>query len=81
MPLNASERTQIAQAFLKCFGEDAAVCGRALRFITQFTVGQTNLLAEVRTQALTWPPFIESGLSIDAWNVELTRIYDITDVT
>jgi hypothetical protein len=81
MPLNASEKGQIAQSFLKCFGEDAAICGRALRFISQFTAGQTNLLAEVQNQATTWQPFIDAGLSIEWWKAELARQYNITDVT
>lgn len=81
MPLNASERTQIARSFLKCFGEDAATCGRALRFIAVFTVGQTDLLSTVQAEALAWQPFLDSGLSIEAWNDELARIYTITDVT
>lgn len=78
MPLNASERTQLAEAFLKCFDENAAVAGRALRFMSDFTVGTVNLLAAVQQRALTWQPFLDSGLSIDAWNLELARYYNIT---
>jgi len=78
MPLNASERTQIAESFLTCFQENAAIAGRALRFMSDFTVGTVNLLATVQTRAVTWQPFIDSGLSIDAWNLELARVYNST---
>ena len=78
MPLTQPEEVQIAQAFLRCFGEDAQTCGRTLRFVSQFTAGQTDLLATLQTESLTWQPFIDSGLSIDAWNTEVARVYDIT---
>lgn len=81
MPLTQAERTQVAQSFLKCFGEDAYWCGRTLRFISQFTVGQTDLLADVQNAADTWQPFIDAGLSIDWWKAELARNYDITNVS
>lgn len=81
MPLNASERSQIAQSFLKCFGEDAAWCGRTLRFVAQFTNNNINLLSDVQTAATTWAPFIASGLSIQAWKDELARNYNLTDPT
>lgn len=80
MPLNASEKTQIAQAFLKCFGEDAGWCGRTLKFVSQFTAGNVNLLADVQTAALTWQPFISKGLDIPSWNAEVARIYELTGV-
>jgi len=81
MPLNSSEKNQIAQSFLKCFGEDAYWCGRTLRFVSLYTNQNVNLLADVQTAATTWQPFIDSGLSVDAWNVELARYYAATDVT
>jgi hypothetical protein len=81
MPLNASEKTQIAQAFLKCFGEDAQTCGRTLKFVSQFTNNNVNLLADVQTAALTWQPFIDSGLTVTAWNTEVARIYNQTVTT
>lgn len=81
MPLNSSEKNQIAQSFLKCFGEDAYWCGRTLRFVSLYTNQNVNLLADVQAAATTWQPFIDSGLSVDAWNVELARYYAATDVT
>ena len=75
MPLNASERTQIAQAFLRCFGENADWCGRTLFFVNQFTVGNVNLLADVQSAADTWQPFIDSGLTISWWKDEVARHY------
>jgi hypothetical protein len=78
MPLNASEKGQIAQAFLKCFGEDSYYCGRTLRFVSQFTNANVNILADVQNAALTWQPFIEKGLDIPAWNAEVARIFNLT---
>ncbi len=78
MPLNASERTQLAQSFLKCFGEDSFTCGRAARFMSDFTVGSVNLLTAIQTAADTWQPFISSGLSIQAWKDDVARIYNLT---
>ena len=80
MPLTAPEQTDVARAFLACFREDAATCGRALRFVSQFTAGQTNLLASVQAEALTWQPFIDSGLNISFWTAELARVYNETQV-
>lgn len=79
MPLNQSEKVQVARAFLRCFGEDAQTCGRTLRFVSEFTAGQTNLLATLQAEALVWQPFIAAGLSIPAWNSEVERIYNLTD--
>lgn len=81
MPLNASEKTLIAQSFLKCFGEDAQTCGRALKFLSVYTAGNVNLLATLQAAALVWQPFVASGLSIDWWNGEVVRIYNLTDTT
>jgi len=81
MPLNASEKTQIAEAFLKCFGEDAATCGRTLKFVSQFTNNNVNLLADLQARARTWQPFIDSGLSIDAWSATVERIFNDTITT
>ena len=81
MPLTNAEKVDIARAFLKCFGEDAGTCGRALRFINEFTTGQTDLLATVQQEALTWQPFIDALVVIPDWNTTLARIYNTTDVT
>ena len=81
MPLNASEKGQIARSFLKCFGENADWCGRTLRFVSLYTNQNVNLLADVQNAATTWQPFIDSGLSIDWWKAELARQYNETDVT
>lgn len=78
MPLNASERVSLAETFLRLYGEDYGICGRTLKFMQAFTVGNVNLLSEVQTRALTWQPFIGSGLSIEAWNLELARVFDST---
>lgn len=81
MPLNASERTQLAQSFLRCFGEDAPMCGRVARFMSDFTVGTVNLLTAIQTAADTWQPFIDSGLTISAWKAEVARIYNLTQTS
>jgi hypothetical protein len=78
MPLNAAERNQVVDAFFKCFGEEANDTGRALRFMSEFTVGQVDLLATLQTRAFSWQPFIDSGLSIQGWVDEVTRIYNTT---
>jgi hypothetical protein len=78
MPLTQAERMQVAEAFLKCFGEDSALTGRTLKFISQFTAGQTNLLAAVQQRALTWQPFIDAGLTQPAWNDDVARNFDLT---
>lgn len=80
MPLNASEKNQIAQAMLQCFGEDAYWCGRTLKFVSLFTNNSANLLSTVQSAALTWQPFIDNGLSIDAWNLEVARHFNSTQV-
>lgn len=81
MPLNASERNQLVDAFFKCFGEDSQMCGRAMRFFSDFTVGQVNLLATLQTRAFQWQPFISSGLSIQAWVDDVTRVFNLTQTT
>lgn len=81
MPLNASERNQVVDALFKCFGEDSATCGRALRFLSDFTVGTVSLLATLQTRAFLWQPFIDSGLSIQAWVDDVTRIYNLTQTS
>jgi hypothetical protein len=81
MPLNASEKGQIAQSFLKCFGEDVYWCGRTLRFVSLYTNNNVNLLADVQNAATTWQPFIDSGLSIEWWKTELARNYNETVTT
>jgi hypothetical protein len=78
MPLNAAERNQVVDAFFKCFGEESYDTGRALRFMSDFTVGQVNLLSTLATRAFLWQPFIDSGLSIQAWVDDVTRIYNST---
>ena len=79
MALNASERIVFAQATLKCFGEDWANTGRFLRFLND--VAGVALITNVKSEALTWAPFIASGLSIPAWNLDLQRTYDGTTTT
>lgn len=81
MPLNASEKTQIAQSFLKCFREDAYWCGRTLRFVALYTNQNVDLLADLQAAALAWQPFIDSGLDIPAWNAEVARFYAETSPT
>ena len=78
MPLNASEKTNCAISLLRCFGEDSNACGRTLKFLSQFTAGSVDLLSTTQQQALVYQPFIDSGLSIDAWNLELARVYNLT---
>jgi len=78
MPLNASERNQVIDAFFKCFGVDANTSGRALRFMNDFTVGQVSLLATYQTRALLWQPWIDMGLSIQSYVDDVTRIYNLT---
>jgi len=74
MPLSGGERTSVAQSFLACYGEDYYWCGRTLKFI--FNRSGISLLADVQAAALTWAPFIASGLSIPAWNTELARMFN-----
>jgi len=80
MPLNAGERSDLAHAFLTCFGEDAQPMGKIMKFMSQFTVGQVNLLVDVENAATTWQPFLDSGLSIQAWKDELARYFNSTQV-
>jgi hypothetical protein len=77
MPLTPAERTDVAVAFLECFGEDAYHTGRTLLFMSRFASGGSgDLLAAYAARALTWQPFIDSGLSIQAFIDEVTRIYN-----
>lgn len=81
MPLNASERQEVATSMLRCFGENYDSCGRTLKFMAQFTVGKVDLLSDVSTLALTWQPFIDAGMDAASrqwWVSELTRIYNGT---
>lgn len=80
MPINASEKTQIAQSFLQCFGEDAFWCGRTLKFVSLYTNSSINLLASVQAAALIWQPFLDSGLSIPYWNTEIERHFNSTQI-
>jgi hypothetical protein len=79
MPLNAAERTQVVDSFFRCFEENSAPLGRTLRFMSDFTVGQVDLLATLQTRAFLWQPFIDSGLSIQAFVDDVTRIYNLTN--
>jgi hypothetical protein len=76
MPLNAAEKTDIAKAFLQCWGEDYTGCARTLAYLKQFTVGAVDLIAETKIQATTWPQFIAWGTSIEDWKNQLQRVYD-----
>jgi len=77
MPLTPAERTAVAEAFLQCFGEDAFHTGRTLQFMNRFASGGTgSLLSAYQTRALTWQPFVDSGLSIQSFIDEVTRIYN-----
>lgn len=79
MPLNAAEKVDVAKSLLQCFGEDVNGMGRTLAYLSKFTVGQVNLLAEVQNQARTWAPFIDAGTSVDPGYVqEIQRVYDQT---
>jgi hypothetical protein len=80
MPLNAGERSDLARAFLTCFGEDAQGMGKTMKYMSQFTVGQVNLLTDVQNAATTWQPFLDSGLSIEAWKTELARHFNATQI-
>ena len=81
MPLTPAERTDVAVALLQCFGEDAYHTGRTLLFMNRFSAGGSgDLLGAYQTAALTWQPFIDSGLSIQAFIDEVTRIYDTDQV-
>ena len=82
MALNAAERKAIAQAFLRCYGEDYYWCGRTLRFLTD--AAGFNLLANVQTEVDTWAPFIDAGMDFNSrawWKGELARIYNVTTTT
>lgn len=79
MALNASERAAVAQAFLRCYGEDYFWCGRTLRFFTD--VAGFNLLADVQNAGDTYQPFISAGMDASSrnwWKGELARIYNGT---
>lgn len=81
MPLNASEKTNFAIAMLQCFGTDFNNCARTLAYLKQFSVGAVDMIAEVKTQATSWPPFIAQGESIEGpggYKFELQRVYDAT---
>ena len=80
MPLNASEKNQVVDALFKCFGEEAADIGRTLKFMSVFTVGQVDLRTTVQTRAFLWQPYIDSGLSIQAFVDEIIRFYNVTQV-
>lgn len=80
MAISNAERTQIAQALLRCYGEDYYWCGRTMKFILNESGGNINLLSAVQTAALTWPPFVASGLSIADWNAQLARIFNSDQV-
>lgn len=77
MPLSGAERTSVAEAFLECYGENYFWCGRTLKFLGNKGV---SLLADVQNRALTWQPFIDSGMSIAAWNLELARVFNTEQV-
>ena len=79
MALNTAEKKAVAQAFLRCYGEDYYWSGRTLRFISD--KAGINLLANVQNEATTWAPFVASGLSIEWWKSELARIFNWTDTT
>lgn len=77
MPLTPAERTEVAEAFLQCFGTDAYHTGRTLQFMNRFASGGSgNLLSAYTTRAATWQPFIDSGESIQALIDEVTRIFN-----
>jgi len=79
MPLTPAERTGIAQSFLRCFGEDAKQCGKVMKFMNDFAI--QPLLPSLLAAADTWQPFIDAGLSIQAWKDSVTFFYDSTQTT
>jgi hypothetical protein len=76
MALNAQERATVARSLLECFDSDSQMLGRFLGFLQ--VRGGVSLLADCQTQALTWAPFVDGGLSIAWWNGELARITNMT---
>lgn len=76
MAWSAADRTAVAQSILSCFGEDPYMTGRFLKFLQSVT-GQ-NLVSIVQTAALTWSPFLTSGLSVGWFNTEIQRYFDGT---
>lgn len=76
MPLTPAERTDIAVAFLRCFGEDAQAAGKVMKYVSDFAA--QPLLAAFLAAADTWPPFIASGLSIPAWKDSVTAQFNAT---
>jgi hypothetical protein len=79
MPLTQAEKVDAAKALLQCFGEDINGMGRTLAYLSRFTVGQVDLLAEVQNQTRTWQPFIDAGTSTDPGLVqEYERVYNQT---
>lgn len=73
MPLSQNERLSVAEAFLTCFGEDYFWIGRTLNFLGKKGI---SLLPDIQNRALTWQPFIDSGLSVPYWNSEVQRIFE-----
>ena len=66
------ERRTACDGLLRVSGEDAVEGGRILNYLNIAFPGfaWTTILRE---RALIWQPFIDSGLSIDAWIDEVER--------
>jgi hypothetical protein len=66
MAINAADARQLARVILMAYGEDYSTIASILRPIrTEFPA--INWMGELTTIATTWPPFLESGLSVQWW--------------
>jgi len=66
------ERRTACDGIFRVVGEDPAEAGRFLNYLNQTFAGFTWSVY-LRERALIWQPFIDSGLSIDAWCDEVER--------
>jgi hypothetical protein len=66
MAINAADARQLARVILMAYFEDYTTVAAILRPLrTEWP--SINWIAELTTIAMTWQPFLSSGLSIQWW--------------
>jgi len=72
MAINAADARQLARVILMAYFEDYTTVAAILRPLrTEWP--SINWIGELSTIALSWQPFIDSGLSIQWWLDEVNR--------
>lgn len=73
MAINAADARQLARVILMAYGEDVQVVAMILKPL-RVEWPSINWMTELTAIAVTFQPFLDSGLSIQWWLNEVDRL-------